>query len=80
MKALCSICNKEGILEVRGNSKRIIHYSYVNGKRTFSRHKLVGTIGYSNENNGYSMGTENLEISPDYTTDISLPRVVSVAG
>jgi hypothetical protein len=51
-KSLCSVCGMEGILEKRGQSVRIIHYSWVDGKRIFSRHKLMGTVGNS-------LGTDN---------------------
>ena len=56
MKVLCPKCNVQGILEVRGQSQRIIHYQYVNGKRIFSRHKVMGTVGYSD------MGTVGTEL------------------
>ena len=83
MKVECSVCGKEGILEKRGNSERIIHYSWVNGKRIFSRHKVVGTTGYSNMGTmGTELGTEkkddsvsnqNRSISPaNYPQDVRL--------
>ncbi len=43
MKVLCAVCGAVGVLEVRGSSQRVVHYQYVNGKRIFSRHKIVGT-------------------------------------
>jgi hypothetical protein len=54
-KILCSVCGVVGVLEVRGNSQRVIHYQYVDGKRIFSRHK-VGTVGYRNMG---TVGTDN---------------------
>jgi len=60
-KFLCPVCNVQGILEVRGNSQRIIHYNWINGKRIFSRCKVtdavrdVKTSGYKN----LDVGTEN---------------------
>lgn len=56
MKALCKVCGNVGILEVRGQSQRIIHYQYVNGKRIFSRHKVMGTVSDIG-----TMGTNNSE-------------------
>ena len=58
MKIVCPICHVQGILEVRGQSQRVVHYQYVYGKRIFSRHKIVGTIGYSMGTMGTELGTE----------------------
>ena len=61
MKSLCSVCGKEGILEKRGNSTRIIHYSWVDGKRIFAKHTVdMGTDG---NRMGTTMGTERAENS-----------------
>jgi hypothetical protein len=48
-----------GILEQRGNSSRVVHYRYVDGKRIFTKHTVKGTVG----NNGNSMGTEKANTS-----------------
>ena len=83
MKAICSVCGKEGILEKRGNSARIIHYSWVDGKRIFSRHKVMGTVGYSDMGTvGTELGTEKannsifngnrLNLRVNNTEDVSL--------
>jgi len=32
MKAECPTCHREGVVEQRGNSVRILHYEYVDGK------------------------------------------------
>jgi hypothetical protein len=60
MKVLCPICHCEGILEKRGNSKRIIHYQYIDGKRTFSKHTVNLEMGTAMGTLGTDMGTENL--------------------
>lgn len=63
MKVKCPVCPTQGILETRGNSQRIIHYQYVDGKRIFSRHK-VGTVGYSDMGTvGTELGTEKTDKS-----------------
>jgi len=51
MKVECTVCGKVGILEQRGNSVRVVHYKYVDGKRLFTKHTIKGT----HENR---MGTE----------------------
>ena len=60
-KILCPVCNVEGILEKRGNSERIIHYSWVNGKRIFSRHNVTDAVNdvKTNGNRNLEMGTNN---------------------
>ena len=40
MKAVCPVCGREGVVEQRGNSVRIVHYSWVNGKRVFMKHTV----------------------------------------
>ena len=45
MKVLCSVCGAVGVLQVRGSSKRIVHYRWVDGVRVFSYHKL-DTVGH----------------------------------
>jgi len=58
MKIGCPICGNVGILEQRGNSQRVVHYSYVDGKRVFTKHKIekdtLGTMGTM----GTILGTE----------------------
>ena len=57
MKVVCPVCNQFGILEERGNSQRIIHYQYLDGKRILTKHKVsVGT-------SGNKMGTEKADPS-----------------
>jgi hypothetical protein len=42
MKALCSVCGVEGILQQRGNSQRIQHYEgFKEGKRVYLYHKIL---------------------------------------
>ena len=42
MKAVCSVCGIEGLLQQRGSSIRIQHYvGFRDGKRIYSYHKLV---------------------------------------
>ena len=59
LKILCSVCGREGILEVRGNSQRVVHYEWVNGRRVFTRHTVkvdgncsMGTVGTDKYGNG----------------------------
>ena len=40
MKAECPVCGREGILEQRDKSCRVVHYRYVDGKRVFTKHKI----------------------------------------
>jgi hypothetical protein len=41
MKVVCPVCGVEGILEVRGNSQRVLHYKgFVNGRRLYERHAV----------------------------------------
>jgi len=40
MKVVCPVCGQEGVVEQRGNSVRIVHYSWVNGKRVFTKHTV----------------------------------------
>ena len=40
MKMVCPVCGQEGVVEQRGNSVRIVHYSWVNGKRVFMKHTV----------------------------------------
>jgi hypothetical protein len=45
MKVVCPVCGQEGVVEQRGNSVRIVHYSWVNGKRVFIKHTVKkGTV------------------------------------
>ena len=62
MKVICPVCSNEGILEVRGNSKRIIHYYYADGKRQLLKHLVsMGTDGNSYMGTmGTQMGTEKV--------------------
>jgi hypothetical protein len=63
MKALCPVCNQIGILEERGNSQRIVHYQYVDGKRILNKHKV--DMGTNGNNMGTGMGTEKANTSPN---------------
>jgi hypothetical protein len=57
MKVLCPVCNTLGILEERGNSKRILHYKgFLNNKRIYEKH----TLGINDSEIGNkSMGINN---------------------
>ena len=47
----------EGILEIRGKSKRVLHYKgYINGKRTYEKHAVLGVNGSK------SMGVKTLRL------------------
>lgn len=45
MKVKCPVCGRIGTLDVRGNSYRVIHYRYVDGKRVFERHHVDKSRG-----------------------------------
>ena len=45
MKVVCPVCGREGVVEQRGNSIRIVHYSWVNGKRVFMKHTVKNGNG-----------------------------------
>ena len=41
MKAICIVCGKIGVLQQRGNSRRIQHYiGFESGKRIYQYHKM----------------------------------------
>ena len=40
VKVFCPVCGKIGVLEIRGNSRRVVHYYYENGKRVFVKHTV----------------------------------------
>lgn len=43
MKVECPVCSCSGSLQVRGGSRRVIHYSYdASGARIFTRHNITG--------------------------------------
>ena len=46
MKIECPVCGVIGILEVRGNSHRVLHYKgFVDGKRVYEKHSVkMGSI------------------------------------
>ena len=53
MKVECPVCHVQGILEVRGNSQRVLHYrGFINGKRLYERHPL----GINGNNGNKSLG------------------------
>jgi hypothetical protein len=57
MKVLCPVCGREGTLGVRGNSQRVVHSVYVDGKRKQVERKVeMGTeksnTAFFNEING----------------------------
>ncbi len=56
MKVTCPSCGQIGVLEVRGQSQRVVHYEYVGGKRVFVKHRVV--MGTVDGNMGTQMGTE----------------------
>ena len=58
MKVECPQCRRMGILETRGNSQRIVHYEYVNGRRVFSKHLIKGNGNTSMGTMGTVLGTE----------------------
>ena len=46
MKIECPICGVIGILEVRGQSQRVLHYKgFVDGKRVYEKHPVMGVNG-----------------------------------
>ena len=51
MKVECPVCGVEGFLEVRGNSKRVLHYrGFRDGKRVYVKHAV--DMGITIGNNG----------------------------
>jgi hypothetical protein len=53
LKVECPVCHVQGILEVRGNSQRVLHYKgFFNGKRLYERHPL----GVNGNNGNKSLG------------------------
>ena len=56
VKVVCPICGKMGVLEIRGNSRRVVHYYYENGKRIFVKHTVKREQWERWEQ---KMGTEN---------------------
>jgi hypothetical protein len=67
MKVLCPICNMQGILEIRGNSKRVLHYKgFLNNKRIYEKHLLgISPLGInSTETGNKSMGINKPIIDP----------------
>jgi len=57
MRTICPVCGVEGLLQQRGNSKRIQHYTRCkDGKRTFTYHKIE-----TNGNN--TLETKTLRLS-----------------
>jgi hypothetical protein len=46
VKVYCPVCGVQGFLEVRGKSRRVIHYrGMVSGKRICKRHSIKGING-----------------------------------
>jgi hypothetical protein len=64
-KILCPVCNIQGILEVRGNSKSVIHYKgFLNNKRVYEKHSLgTNTLGIKGENGNKQLGINNPVLS-----------------
>jgi hypothetical protein len=60
LKVLCSVCGREGILEVRGNSQRVVHYEWVNGRRVFARHTIKADGNSGMGTVGTGLGTEKV--------------------
>ena len=60
MKVECPVCGVEGILEQRGNSVRVVHYRWADGKRIFSRH-TVKVDGNGSKGTVGTMGTDKCD-------------------
>ena len=59
MRTICPVCGIEGLLQQRGNSKRIQHYTrHTNGKRTFIYHKIE-----TNGNNALETKTLKIKLN-----------------
>ncbi len=68
MKVFCPVCNVEGILEQRGNNKRVIHYKgFLNGKRIYEKHSLgINTQGINiSEIGNKKVGINTPILEPD---------------
>ena|SRR5271157_1181795 len=61
MKIECPQCHRIGTLETRGNSQRIVHYEYVNGKRVFKKHLIRGNGNSGMGTMGTELGTEKVD-------------------
>ena len=64
MKVLCPVCGREGILEVRGNSQRVLHYKgMVDGKRVYEKHSVkMGVNDGSNGSKQVGINTSDLGV------------------
>ena len=62
MKVVCPVCGQEGVVEQRGNSVRIVHYSWVNGKRVFMKHTVKK--GTDNGNSSHRQTVSWLKMEP----------------
>jgi hypothetical protein len=58
LKVVCSVCGREGILEVRGNSQRVVHYEWVSDRRVFTRHTIKADGNSSMGTVGTGLGTD----------------------
>ena len=61
-KILCSVCDTEGVLQVRGNSARVQHYvGYVKGKRVYSYHNISSAANVMEVN-----GSKTVEVNSQF--------------
>ena len=65
MKVRCPICGIEGFLEIRGSSRRVVHYrGIVDGKRVYEKHRIDSRFDSQ-------MGIKNMGIKTHDLTSFS---------
>ena len=74
MKVVCPVCGVEGILEVRDNSRRVLHYKgFVNGRKVYEKHKVEAVMGVNDGSNGNkSMGIKKINMGSVLDSGLSL--------
>jgi hypothetical protein len=81
MKVECPVCYKEGILEVRGNSQRVLHYrGFVNGKRIYERHPLGVNGNNGNKSLGINKAINNVIIQNNQGLVVQLGKTSPSRG
>ena len=63
VKVACPVCGKMGILQVRGNNKRVQHYvGYKNGKRRYIYHRFNLLPEVSSRSSPVGVGVRGFKI------------------
>jgi hypothetical protein len=70
MKVECPVCGVHGILEVRGNSQRVLHYrGFFNDKRVYEKHSIK--MGINDGSNGNKQMGINKSVSGFFNDNTS---------